>query len=44
MDGEAVCHFQRQRIDLLAILLGEGRGLAPEPLQLTPADLLELLV
>ena len=44
MDSKALCHFQRQGIDLRAIFLRERRRLAPEPLELAPADSFELLV
>jgi hypothetical protein len=44
MDREALCHFQRQGVDLRSVFLRQGRRLAPEPEQLAPADLFELLV
>jgi hypothetical protein len=44
MDGEALGHLQRQSVDLGPIFRRQGRRLAPEPVQLAPADILELLV
>jgi hypothetical protein len=44
MDREALCHFQRQGVDLGSVFFRQGRCLAPEPQKLAPADVLELLV
>jgi hypothetical protein len=44
MDREAPGHFQRQSVDLRSIFFCQRRRFSPEPLQLAPADVLELLV
>jgi hypothetical protein len=44
MAREALGHFQRHGIDLRAIVLSQGRRFSPEPLELAPADPLEMLM